>query len=91
MFLKFNDQKLVIMVRKFKKRNFLPWFMIIFFLLMFLVIDLAALSLTQGTREFWSLLQHVGSSSLARDQICAPGVLITGPPGKSLVGDFFQP
>ena len=90
MFLKLNDQKLVFMIIKFKKRKILPWFMILFSLLMFLFIDLAALSLTQGTRDFWSLLQHVGSSSLARDQICAPGVLTTGPPGKSLVGDFFQ-
>ena len=73
MFLKLNDQKLVIMIRKFKKRKILPWFMILFSLLMFLFIDLAALSLTQGTRDFWSLLQHVGSSSLARDQICALG------------------
>ena len=52
--------------------------MIFFFLLMFLCIDLAALSLTQGTRDFWSLLQHVGSSSLARDQICAPVMEVWG-------------
>ena len=55
-------------------------------------IYLAALGLSCGTRDLWSLLWHAGPSSLTKDwtqtACIASRVLATGPPGKSQYVSF---